>query len=119
MTLILLLFATIGLKAQPGVATLANEAAFEAAIKNNERVVVIFAAEWCDYCKAFLPQVEGMVRDYKEVKFFRINYDENRDFFVSEGIKMTPTTRLYKDGEKAGEMVVLQAAPLQEKLHDF
>ncbi len=116
---IVLLFTGATLSAQSGIQQLADKAAFETAVKSNEKVVVVFAAEWCDYCKAYLPQVEGIVKNYEGVRFFKIYYDENTAFFKAEGITTVPTTKLYKNGEKAAEMVVLKAAPLQEKLQGF
>lgn len=119
--LTVLLFTASTLHAQSGIQQLADKAAFETAITNNEKVVVVFAAEWCDYCKAYLPQVEGIIKDYnyKGIKFFKIYYDENVAFFKAEGITTVPTTKLYKNGKKATEMVVLKAESLQEKLQDF
>ncbi len=116
---ILLLFATISVKAQSGIATLADKAALEAALKNNEKVVVIFAAEWCDYCKAFLPKVEKITSDYEKVTFFKINYDENMALFQAEGIEATPTVKLYKNGVETDKLITITGAPLQEKLRDF
>ena len=115
----MLLFTATALQAQSGIQKLADKAAFETAVKSNEKVVVVFAAEWCDYCKAYLPQVEGIVKDYKGIKFFKVYYDENVAFFKTEGIKSIPTTKLYKNGVKVAGMVVLKAEPLQEKLQDF
>ncbi len=83
--LILLFFTGLSLNAQSGIAPLANKTALETAIKNNEKVVVVFAAEWCDYCKAFLPKVEKITADYEKIKFFKINYDENMALFQVEG----------------------------------
>jgi len=114
-----LFFTAISLKAQSVIAPLADKAALEAAVKNNEKVVVIFAAKWCDYCKAFLPKVEKITSDYEKVKFFKINYDENMALFQAEGIEATPTVKLYKNGAKTDEMVTIAVKPLQQKLQDF
>ncbi|MCB0375280.1 MAG: thioredoxin family protein [Sinomicrobium sp.] len=117
--LMLLFFTGISLKAQSNIAPLADKAALETAVKNNEKAVVICAAEWCEYCKAFLPKVEKIISDHENVKFFRINYDENVGLFQAEGIEATPTVKLYKNGLKTNEMVIIETAPLQEKLRDF
>ena len=116
---ILLFFTGLSLNAQSDIAALTDKAALEAAIKNNEKVVVVFAAEWCDYCKAFLPKVEKIIANYKKVTFFKINYDENIPLFQTEGIEATPTVKLYKNGIKVDEMVTIAVKPLQEKLQDF
>ncbi|MCB0374377.1 MAG: thioredoxin family protein [Sinomicrobium sp.] len=117
--ILLLLFTGINLQAQSGIRKLEDSAAFEAAIANNEKAVVIFAAEWCEYCKAFLPKVEAIMADYKDVKFFKINYDENIALFQAEGIQATPTVKLYKNGKKTDEMIVVETPPLVQKIRNF
>ena len=115
---IFLLSANIHVQAQ-SIRKLDDRTAFETAVKSNENVVIIFAAEWCDYCKAFLPKVGSIVEDYEGVKFFRINYDENIALFQAEGIEATPTVKLYKNGTKMDEIVTIEVEPLQEKLRGF
>jgi thioredoxin 1 len=117
-TLIFALFAGLYVQAQSGIQKLEDKAAFEAAIASHEKAVVIFAAEWCDYCKAFLPKVEAITAAYKEVKFFKINYDENVSLFQSEGIEATPTVKLYKNGEKTDEIITIEVTPLEQKIWD-
>ncbi|BDS11080.1 thioredoxin family protein [Aureispira anguillae] len=112
-------FASVSVVAQSNIKNLANKAALDIAIQNNEKVVVFFAAEWCDYCKDFLPKVEELTLIHQEVIFFKINYDENIDFFEKEGIKATPTTVLYKNGSKVDQMVIIETPPLKEKLDHF
>ena len=115
----LTLFTSLQLQAQQGIKELKDKAAFENAMARNEKMVVIFVAELCDYCKGFLPKVENIVEDYEEIKFFRINYDENADFFAYESIEATPTVKIYKNGVKIDEMITVALEPLQQKLRDF
>ncbi len=115
---IFLLSANIHIQAQ-SIRKLDDRTAFETAVKSNENVVIIFAAEWCDYCKAFLPKVGSIVEDYEGVKFFRINYDENIALFEVEDIEMIPTTKFYKNGVKMDETAIIEVAPLQQKLRGF
>jgi thioredoxin 1 len=117
--LFFILSTSVSLYAQSNIEKLANEEALQMAIKNNEAVVIFFAAEWCDYCKDFLPKVEELTLIYKTVKFFKINYDENIDFFEKEAIEATPTTVFYKNGSKVDQMVIIDSLPLKEKLSNF
>ncbi len=117
--IIFLFFTGINLQAQNGIQKLNDKVAFKTAVANNENVVIIFAAEWCGYCKDFLPKAEKITADYENVRFFKINYDENRALFRAENIEATPTVQLYKNGVKTDEMVIIKTAPLQEKLRSF
>ena len=116
--ILLLFFTGVPLRAQSGIQNLAGKAAFENAIARNEKAVIIFAADWCEYCKAFLPKVEAITAGYKEVKFFKINYDENVSLFQSEGIEATPTVKLYKNGKKTDGIITIEVTPLEQKIWD-
>jgi thiol-disulfide isomerase/thioredoxin len=117
--LFFLLSMSVSLYAQSNIEKLDNEEALQMAIKNNETVVVFFVAEWCDYCNDFLPKVEALTLLHKEVKFFKIDYDENIALFEKEEIEATPTTVLYKKGLKEDKMVIINLLPLKEKLGKF
>ncbi len=117
--ILLLFFTGVPLRAQSGIQNLAGKAAFENAIARNEKAVIIFAADWCEYCKAFLPKVEEITTRYPTVTFFKIGYDDNVPLFEAEGIEMTPTVKLYKNGVKKDEMVIIEVKPLFQKLQDF
>ena len=51
---------------------------FNAKIKDNEKVVVKYFADWCDMCKIFAPKYKRLSTDdrYKGIKFLDV-YSEN------------------------------------------
>ena len=115
----MLCLAGTSLHAQAGVRLLNNRQALETALNNNEKVVVIFAAAWCDYCKEFLPKVERIAPAYRKIKFFKIYRDANIHLFEAENIEVVPTTKLYRNGKELDKMVVVEVGPLLQKLNAF
>jgi len=45
----------------------------------NGRVFVDFYADWCGPCKITGPIIEELSKEMKDIKFVKINVDENSD----------------------------------------
>lgn len=58
-----------------------------------------FWATWCGPCRMQSPAVEDLAEDNDDVKFVKMDVDENPDTPNSLGIKAIPTMTLKKDGE--------------------
>jgi thioredoxin 1 len=63
--------------------------------ENGEKVLVDFFAEWCGPCKQLLPRLEIIQNEYPNVKFVKINVDENMDGSVQYGIRGVPTVMIF------------------------
>lgn len=63
-------------------------------------VLVDFFATWCGPCKMILPQLEQLAKEREDVKFYKVDVDQYRDFAVSQGIRSVPTLVLFKDGQE-------------------
>lgn len=68
-------------------------------------VLVDFWAEWCGPCKMVAPVVEELASEMPEVKFGKVNVDENQSVPQSLGITAIPTLVLYKDGKPVDRVV--------------
>ena len=55
-------------------------------------------AEWCAPCKKFGPIFEVVSAKHPDVKFLKINADENMEFLNKFGIRGIPTILVLKDG---------------------
>lgn len=77
-----------------------NEKSFESEVKNYEGYVLIdFWAEWCMPCKRLLPIMEAVSEQNKNIKFVKINVDDNPDLASTYNIRTIPTLILIKNGE--------------------
>jgi thioredoxin 1 len=67
---------------------------------NSFKVAVIdFWAEWCPPCFLISPIIEEMARDYPDVGFGKLNYDEGQDIAYSLGVMNLPTILMFKHGK--------------------
>ncbi|MBO0443917.1 thioredoxin [Vagococcus fluvialis] len=78
-------------------------------------VMVDFWAPWCGPCRMQTPILEQMSEDYvDQVKFTKINVDENPATSQQFGIMSIPNMLLFKDGKVVENIVgVHQKAQLQ------
>lgn len=63
------------------------------------KLLVDFWAKWCGPCKTLIPRLEQMEKDYPDVKFIKVDVDENMDTSLDLGIRSIPTVMIF-DGNK-------------------
>ncbi len=77
-----------------------NAEQFQQEVINSEGTVFIdFYAEWCMPCKMMGPVIEELAKEHNEVKFVKINVDENEDLAMKYNVISIPTMIVMKNGE--------------------
>jgi thioredoxin 1 len=67
---------------------------------SGQPVLVDYFATWCGPCKALIPMLERIEPEYPNVKFVKLNVDENRDHSVLMGIRSVPTVMFYNNNNE-------------------
>lgn len=83
-------------------------------IKNGDKLVVDFFAEWCGPCKTMKPIFEKVGNDATMnnslVSYYTFNVESDREFSASLGIRSIPTVKTFSEGRE----VTTQTGLLQE-----
>ena len=92
-----------------------TQATFEAAIKDDNTLIIDFWAPWCGPCRSFGPVFEQVAGEHPDVTFAKINTEEEQELAGALGIRSIPTLMVFREQvmlfNQAG---ALQASQLQE-----
>jgi thioredoxin len=78
----------------------ANEAALDALIAQESRLVVDCMAMWCGSCKQVTPSIDKLAEIYQgRVTVMKIDFDANRQISKRFELKGIPAVMFFQDGE--------------------
>lgn len=73
------------------------------------KVLVDFWAAWCGPCKMLAPTVDELSEEVKDVKFCKVNIDEQPQLAMRFGIMSIPTLILSENGKIQNKLVGLSS----------
>lgn len=82
-------------------------------------VVVEFYATWCGKCRRIAPTLDELAAEFApDVRFVKVNADENPDLVTRFGVSSTPTLFVLADGNRVTSVVGAHPAPILRALFD-
>lgn len=85
-------------------------------LKSDKPVIVDFWAVWCGPCKMVAPTFDALSTEVAEVKFGKVNVDEQPELAQQFKVMTIPTFILFKDGKVVDQVV---GALPKDKLKEF
>ena len=95
---------------EPGITDL-NDSNFEQIVSADNPTLVDFWAEWCGPCKTMHPVFESLSKKYPNIKFARVNVDNNQNISMKFAVQSIPTFIMFKSGQVVDKMMGAVGAP--------
>ena len=98
--------------------TTVTSANFESEVLNSDKPVLVdFWAAWCPFCTKLAPHFEAVAGEMDgDVKFARINIDDEEPLSDSFNVDTIPTLMLFRNGKALGSVV---APGTRAEVEDF
>lgn len=78
---------------------------WDSLISGKNLVAADFWAPWCPFCMRLKPIFELAAQDYHDIKFVKINVQEEADLATRYGIRGIPVIKFFCEGKEVGEVV--------------
>jgi thioredoxin 1 len=91
---------------------------FNEIINNSHKIVVVdFYAEWCMPCLMISPIIDELAEQMKEVKFVKMNLDENQELAEKLRVSSIPCLIIFKNGKEVDRIIGAQSEEfIEEKI---
>ena len=88
-------------------------------LKSDKKVLLDFWATWCGPCMMLSPTLDEVANEVSNVKFGKINVDEQGELAQQFGISSIPTLVVVKDGKVVKQSVgLIPKSAILELLQD-
>ena len=89
---------------------------FDDLIESDGIVLVDFWAAWCGPCRQFAPVFESASEQHSDIKFYKVDTEEERELAARAAITSIPTLMAFRDGILVYARPGALPAPMLEEL---
>ena len=94
----------------------ASSQTFDELIERDGIVLVDFWAAWCGPCRQFAPVFEAASEVHTDIKFYKVDTEEERELAARAAITSIPTLMAFRDGILVYARPGALPAPMLEQL---
>jgi len=97
-----------------------RETEWNTLVSDKNLVAADFWAPWCPYCTRLKPIFESIASKYPEIRFVKINVDEQQELASRYGIRGIPVIKFFCEDKEVGEIVgYLPQVELEKKVSEI
>jgi thioredoxin 1 len=82
-----------------------QETEWDTLISDKKLLAVDFWAPWCPFCMRLKPIFESIASKYPDVRFVKVNVEEQQGLAARYGIRGIPVIKFFCEGREVGEIV--------------
>lgn len=91
---------------------LKDSSEWDSIISDKKLVAADFWAPWCPFCMRLKPVFESVADDFSDIKFVKINVDQQSEIASRYGIQGIPVIKFFCDSKEIGEVVGYVSPPV-------
>lgn len=94
---------------------------FSRIVSNGHKLIVVdFFADWCMPCLMMAPVIEELAEDMKDIKFVKIDVDDNSELSEKYEIRSIPTLIFFSKGKMVDKVIGgMDEDSLREKIESL
>ena len=91
---------------------------FRDIVNSKTPTLIIFSAVWCTPCKAIAKDLERLSYEFADIRFAKVDIDNNQDIASKCNVSALPTFMFVRDGEQLGHQLGADMKQLAKKLKE-